>query len=71
MESAALTIAQSAQLANYTFDKYISQPKHNDVKEIVLAGVSDSLHADLARLEVPQLLASLFRTRSSYPSRVD
>ncbi len=62
MESAALTIAQSAQLANYTFDKYISQPKHNDVKEIILAGVPDSLHAELARLEVSEMLLHLCLT---------
>jgi hypothetical protein len=46
-DAVAETMAQSALLSNYKYDKYISKPSVQNLDEIVLAGVSETFRDPL------------------------
>lgn len=43
----AETIAQSAMLTNYSFDKYVAKPAYKDIDEIVIAGAAQIFESKL------------------------
>ena len=61
----AETVAQSALLSNYAFDRYVGKPGHAAIDEIVLAGFSETFADPLKEIHTLCCLNQMIKNEHS------